>query len=78
VTILSGTNDQMVQLLEDINELMAKNMDVLTSMSKENSHRHSETTKSIDMMYTLLNTWYKSNDNKGDRPHNPSYPYLSN
>ena len=37
-TIPSGMNNRMVQLLEDINESMAKNMDVLISMSKGNSH----------------------------------------
>jgi len=77
-TVLSGTNNRIVQLLEDINESMAKNTDVLISISKENSHRHSEITKSIETMHTLLNMWHKSDDNKGDRPHNPLYPYSSN
>jgi hypothetical protein len=33
--IPAGSNDQMVQLLEDLNQLMAKNMDILVNMSKE-------------------------------------------
>jgi len=77
-TVPYGMNNQMVQLLEDINESMAKNTDVLISMSKENSHRYNKMTKSIKTMHTLLNTWHKSDDNKGDRPHNPSYPYSLN
>jgi len=68
----------MVQLLEDLNQSMAKNTDVLVSMSKENGQRHTEMTKSIDTMSTLLNTWHKGDGNKSDRPCNPSYPISSN
>lgn len=71
----SGTHDRMVQLLEDMNESMAKNTDVLISMAKENSQRHGETTKSIETMHTLMNTWHKGG---GDRPYNPPYPAASN
>ena len=74
----SGSNDRMVQLLEDLNESMAKNTDILVSMSKENGQRHGETAKSIETVHTLLNTWHKRDDNKSDRPCNPSYPISSN
>jgi len=66
----------MVELLEDLNQSMAKNTDVLVSMSKENGQRHTETTKSIETMSTLLNTWHKGDD-RADRPSNPSYPTSS-
>ena len=35
-SVPSGQGDRMVQLLEDLNETMAKNTDVLVNMSKEN------------------------------------------
>lgn len=70
-----GTSDRMVQLLEDLNETMAKNTDVLVNMSKENGHRHGETTKSFETMHALMNTWQK---NDKDRPCNQSYPIASN
>src|ERR1700724_3468143 len=69
---LSGSNDRMVQLLEDLNESMAKNTDVLVNMSKESSQRHGETTKSFETMHTMMNTWQK------DRPCNPSFPIAPN
>lgn len=71
----SGTSDRMVQLLEDLNETMAKNTDVLVNMSKESGQRHGETTKSLETMHTLMNTWQK---NDKDRPCNPSYPIAPN
>ena len=75
-SVPSGQGDRMVQLLEDLNETMAKNTDVLVNMSKENGQRHGETTKSFETMHTLLNTWHKGDG--GDRPCNPSYPVTSN
>ena len=62
-TMLSP-NDRMVQLLEDLNESMAKNTDVLVNMSKENGQRHGETTKSFETMHTLMNAWHKGEPNK--------------
>jgi hypothetical protein len=59
------SSDWMVQLLENLNGSMAMNMDVLVRMSKENSQRHDEMTKSLDTMHTLLmNTWPKSETGK--------------
>ena len=66
-TMLSPS-DRMVQLLEDLNESMAKNTDVLVNMSKENGQRHGETTKSFESVQTMLNSMQK------ERPCNPSYP----
>ena len=65
-TVLSS-NNRMVQLLEDLNESMAKNTDVLVNMSKENSQRHGETSKSIETVHTLLNTWHKSEPGKANQ-----------
>ena len=74
----SGSKDRIVQLLEDLNETTAKNTDVLVSMSKENGQRHTETTKSIETMHSLMNTWHKGDQNKSDRPCNSSYPITQN
>ena len=75
-TLLSP-NDRMVQLLEDLNESMAKNTDVLVNMAKENTQQHGETTKSIETVHTLLNTWHKDGD-RPERPGNQSYTGSSN
>lgn len=68
-TLSSGS--RMVQLLEDLNESMAKNTNVLVNMSKENSQRHGETTKSIETVHTLLNTWHKNEPGKTNPPNQP-------
>ena len=75
-SVPSGQGNQMVQLLEDLNEMMAKNTDILVNMPKENGQWHEETTKSFEAMHTLLNMWHKGDG--GDRPCNPSYPVMSN
>ena len=75
-TVLSS-NDRVVQLLEDLNESMAKNTDVLVNMSKENTQRHGETTKSIETVHILLNTWHKDGD-RSERPGNQSNSGSSN
>ena len=71
----ASSSDRMVQLLEDLNESMAKNTDVLVNMSKENGQRHGETAKSIETVQSMLTTWNKG---ERDRPCNPSYPISSN
>ena len=73
----SSTGNRMVQLLEDLNESMAKNTDVLVNMAKENTQRHGETTKSIETVHTLLNTWHKDGD-RLERPGSQTYPSSSN
>ena len=71
----ASSSDWMVQLLEDLNESMAKNTDVLVNMSKENGQRHGETAKSIETVQSMLTTWNKG---EKDRPYNPSHPISSN
>src|SRR6202023_265622 len=66
----AASSDRMVQLLEDLNESMAKITDVLVHMSKENSQRHDETIRSIETIHTLLNSRHK--DEAGTRTNQPS------
>ena len=57
-------NDHIVQLLEDMNASMAVNTDVLINIAKENGQQHGETTKSMETMHTLLDTWHRNEPGK--------------
>ena len=48
------SSDQMVQLLEDLSESMAKNTDMLIHMAKENSQYHVKTANSLETLTMLL------------------------
>ena len=52
----AASSVQIVQLLEDLNESMAKNTDILVNMAKENSQYHVETMKSFENMTDLLSS----------------------
>jgi len=68
------SSDRMVHLLEDLNKLMARNMDILVNMSKEDSQCHVETTKSLEKMTMLLSSLLcKDKENKTIPSSQPSW-----